>query len=318
MAKPKKERKDQVVVAFVWDFTVHPLELFGWGDGLKAALQVLSSKYGWWVQVIASDKASEIYERIEQVSPDVILGWGSLDRPSFAGIKQYGKPTALCFAGGPTEHPQADNFDVIFVENDVYLKAFEAQGKNVKRAFGTNDLIFTPLPDLKKKFVGIYPAAFAKWKRHELFAKALGKDGLALGKILDHEQECLQVCVDNNVTVMPQLPYIALPFLYNQSLYTVVTASTHGGSQRAVLESMACNVWPIVMSDSEKCAEFVLDSGFGSVVNPTVEEIAAEVINIREKSIQAAANDLGRQYITDKYSAEKYADELYKGIVSLL
>lgn len=307
--------KGQPVIAFVWDFTVHPLDLYGWADGLQAALTWLAKKYDWYVKVIASDKTEEIYQQIEELSPDVIVGWGSLDRPSFAGIKEFGKPTALCFAGGPTSHPQLDNFDLVFAENQVYKEAFEKQGVNVHIAFGTNDDLFYPM-DLKKKFVGIYPAAFAKWKRHDLFAKATGKDGLALGKILDHETECFQVCIDNGVTVMPQVPYEVLPFLYNQSIYCVITANTHGGSQRAVLEAMACNVWPIVMKDSEKCAEYVLESGFGSVVEPTVEAIAAEVKNATAKRL--SNKDGGRRFIESKYSAEKYADKLYEQISLLL
>lgn len=307
---------NQRVISFVWDFTVHPLDLYGWDDGLRAALQILAEKYNYYVDVIASDKAEEIYQRIEEKSPDFILCWGSLDRPSFAGIKEFKKPTGLCFAGGPTEHPQTDNFDVIFVENQVYKEAFSKQDRNVHIAFGTNDIIFRPISGLKKKWVGIYPAAFAKWKRHELFAQALGKDGLAIGKIIPEEVECMKVCMDNGVTVMPQVPYGVLPFLYNQSQYAVITASTVGGSQRAVLEAMACNVWPIVMNDSEKCAEFVLDSGFGSVVNPHYTDIAAEVHNAVAKVVKS--KDIGRDYVMRKYSAERYADALHAEISKLL
>lgn len=309
------ERKNQTVVAFVWDFTVHPLDLYGWADGLQAALTILAKKYDWYVKVIASDKTQEIYDEIEQLSPDFILGWGSLDRPSFAGIKEFGKPTGLCFAGGPTNHPQLDNFDVVFVESDTYYQDFLKRDINVHRAFGTNDLLFYPM-DLKKKIAAIYPASFAKWKRHDLFAKAVGKDGLAVGKILEHEMECFQVCVDNGVTVVPQVPYEVMPFLMNQSIFAVITASSIGGSQRTVLEAMACNLWPIVMSDSEKCAEYVLDSGFGSVVDPTPEAIAAEMKNAIAKKLKNKNG--GREYIESKYSAEAYADKLYEQISLLL
>lgn len=308
--------KDQKVISFVWDFTVHPLDLYGWGDGLYAALRKLADIHGYHIDVIASDKTEEIYERIEQISPDFILCWGSLDRPSFAGIKNFGVPTGLCFAGGPTSHPQLDNFDVVFVENQVYKEAFEKQGVNVHIAFGTNEDLFMPMPGLKKKWAGIYPAAFARWKRHDLFAQALGKDGLALGKVNPEEIECLQVCYQNGVTVMPQVPYEILPYLYNQSTFAVITASTHGGSQRAVLEAMACNVWPIVMKDSEKCAEYVLDSGFGSVVEPSKEEIAAEIHNAVPKFM--ANPEGGRKYIMKKYSSKIYADALEKEISALL
>ena len=308
------KQKGQVVIAFIWDFTVEPLTLYGWADGLNMALKLLASKYDWFVKVIADDNPKEIYKQIEESSPDFILGWGSLDRPSFAGIREFGVPTGLCFAGGPTEHPQLDNFDVVFVESEVYEDAFKKQGVNVHRAFGTNDYLFKPLP-LKKKYLGFYPATFANWKRHNLFAKALGKQGVAAGRILEKEEHNLQVCIAEGVTVLPELPYHVMPFLFNQSKHTVVTASSIGGGQRAVIESMSCGVWPIVMADSEKCAEYVKDSGFGSIVEPSVEAIKEEIERLSKFEV---VSQVGVDYIKNKYSADKYAEALAEQISTFL
>lgn len=306
----------QKVLAFVWDFTVTPMELYGWQDGLKAALQRLAFDHDWFVKVIASDKTEEIYSQVEELRPDYVLCWGSLDRPSFAGIRNVA-PNAtvgLCFAGGGTKHPHLSNFDVVFVESAVYEEAFKKQGVNVFRAFGTNDELFAPMA-LRKRWIGIYPAAFARWKRHELFAKALGQDGLAVGRLLEHELDCADVCVENGVTVMPQLPYEVLPYLYAQSRFTVVTANAHGGSQRTVLESMAMNIPPIVMSDSDKCSEYVLDSGFGKIVEPNVEAIQEAVASLMaEKTL--GKNTAGRDYVLKKYSTQGYADALHLGLTS--
>lgn len=306
--------KEQVVVAFIWDFTVEPLTLYGWADGLNMALKLLAQKYNWFVKVIADDDPKEIYKQIEETSPDFILGWGSLDRPSFAGIREFGVPTGLCFAGGPTEHPQLDNFDVVFVESQTYLDAFQKQGVNVHRAFGTNNYLFRQLA-LKKKFLGIYPASFANWKRHDLFARALGKTGLAVGRILENEEKNLQVCIDEGVTVLPELPYHAMPFLINQSKHVVITANAAGGGQRAVIEAMACGVWPIVMSDSDKCSEYVRESGFGSIVEPTVDAIKAEIERMSRYKYNP---QLGIDYVKQKFSADGYADALAKQISTFL
>jgi glycosyltransferase involved in cell wall biosynthesis len=307
----------QKVLAFVWDFTVHPLDLYGWADGLKAALQQLAFEHDWFVKVIASDKTEEIYQQVEELKPDYVLCWGSLDRPSFAGIREVapGAVIGLCFAGGPTMHPHTDNFDVIFVENEVYEKSFKDQGYNVKRAFGTNEELFAPMK-LPKKWIGFYPAAFARWKRHDLFAESLGQDGVAVGKFLEHEMDCVEVCVKNNVAVFPQMPYVAVPYFYAQSRFAVITASSIGGGQRSVLEAMAMNVPPIVMSDSEKCAEYVLDSGYGKVVEPNKEAIQQAIAELIADKIMGKSNQ-GREYILGKYSTKGYADALHLGLTEI-
>lgn len=300
-------------LAFVWDFTVDPIELHTWNDGLNQALRILSSEYGYAVKIIADDNAERIYKEIEQFEPDVILGWGSLDRPSFAGLNQFNKPVALCFAGGTTSHPHLVNFDLIFCENKVYLEAFENDGRNAMIAFGVNDYLFQPMK-LSKKFDSFYAAAYAKWKRHELFAEAVGKKGIVAGKIIDAEIEQAKVCEAFGCVVLPQLPYYALPYLYNQSHTSVVTATSYGGSQRSTLEAMACNVVPIVMADSDKNREFVEDSGYGLIVTPKVEAIqnAIQIVKTTKKQSKA-----GREYIKAKYSADIYAKKLDKGLRSI-
>lgn len=305
--------KKQLTMAFVWDFTVTPLQLHSWEDGLREALSLMAEKYEWKIRVVTGDNPTEIYKEVEKINPDYVLAWGSLDRPSFAGLRTVA-PNAtlgLCFAGGPTSHPHADNFDIIFVENEVYEKAFAAQGYNVKRAFGTNTNLFIPMP-IKKHWIGIYPAAFAKWKRHELFAESLGHDGLAIGKFIPEESEQVQVCIDNGVTVLPEVPYRVVPYFYNQSRVAVITASAAGGSQRAVLEAMACDVPTVVMKDSDKCSEYILDSGIGEVSEPSAEAIGESVAKILANKPKGM-----RDYVMSKYSADHYCDALHIGLTTL-
>jgi len=295
-------------LAFLWDFSVDPVELHTWADGLSQALRHLNYKYNIDIKVIAGDEPNKLYRDIEEFDPDYILAWGSLDRPSFSGLKQFNVPLGLCFAGGTTIHPNTSVFDVIFCENKEYLEQFKEQGLNAYQAFGTNDSLFIEM-NIAKKWKGIYHASFALWKRHNLFAEALKNEGLAVGKILEHDIEALQVCLNNNVTIIPAVPYEVLPFLINQSKYVVVTSSTIGGGQRNVLEAMSCNVPPIVMSDNPKNCEFVEESGFGIIVEPNTEAI-------REAVNTYTPTNKGRDYIMQKYSAEKYADTLYKNFLN--
>lgn len=304
----KKEKK----LAFIWDFTVEPLELYSWSDGLSEALRILSSKYGWHVLIIPSDKPREIYDKLSTFQPDIILGWGSLDRPSFAGVKEFDVPTALCFAGGPTEHYHRENFDLIFVENDVYHEAFTKQGSKTIKAFGTNDNLFRPY-NRAKRFDAVYAAAFATWKRHNLFADAVGDKGLAVGKILEHEIHNYKYCVDKGVLTLSSVPYKNLPELYSYSKTALITAANNGGGQRNVLEAMACNLPPIVMADSDKNTEFVQDSGYGFICDPNIDSIKETLT----KAMEYKDTGKGREYIQSKYSAEKYADKLYKGLTNI-
>lgn len=294
-------------LAFIWDFPVEPLELYGWQDGLYMALKVLTKKYNIDVYPIVTDNTTTIYEQIGMLKPDFILCWGSLDRPSFGSIRQFDIPTGLCFAGGTTEHGNRLNFDVIFVENDEYVRDFDKLEQKVEKAFGINDLLFVPTINLQPHYKAIYPAAFIEWKRHQLFAKAVGKNGLAVGGVIS--KDSLNKCLQEGTMVMPKVAYETLPFLIAQSQCVLVTANNQGGSQRTVLEAMAMNKPVIVMSDNTKCVEYVKESGVGLIADPMVDSIKDALIRIKDSKF-----DLGRRFIESKYSAVHYADELYAGI----
>lgn len=296
-------------LAFVWDFSVEPLQLYGWADGLSMALRILAEKYGYVVKVFAHDDPNVIYKDLQSFMPDQILAWGSLDRPSFAGLRQFNKPTALCFAGGTTKHPQSSSFDLIFVENDVYVKEYQEQGINVVKAFGTNDILFKPMP-FTKKWDTIYTAAFARWKRHDIYAEAVKDTGLAVGKIQRQEIECYEICVKNGVTVIPEVPYHVMPYLYNQSLISIVTALW--GGQRNVLESMACDMPVIITSDNTTTVEIVKESGYGIICDPSVDSLKEAI----EKAKTEKHPD-GVKLVKAKYSAEVYAKALNKGLESI-
>lgn len=297
-------------IAFIWDFSVDNWSLVTWEDGLNQALKILAEKYSATVRIIPGTDIDEIYKTIREFSPDVILGWGSLDRPSFSAINTFGVPAALCFAGGTTQHPHTENFQMFFVENSSFEGEFRQQGLPVKKAFGVNDTLFAPMT-LQKRFDAFYPAAFAKWKRHDLFAEATKQNGVVCGRYLPHEKECLEVCVNQGNIILGEQPYRTLPFIYNQSISAVVTAGPRAGSQRVVLESLACNVPPIVMADHEENKEFIQEAEFGLIVVPNVDAIQ-NAIEVARLSLQK--KNLGRQFIKAKYSAEKYADSLYAGL----
>ena len=79
------------------------------------------------------------------------------------------------------------------------------------------------------------------------------------------------------------------------------------------LEAMACNVPPIVMSDSPKNVEYVEESGYGLVVDPNPEAIRDAIDRLKPVKEHS-----GRKYIESKWTIQHYADALIKGIKEIL
>lgn len=234
-------------VAFIWNYEVQPIHLQYWWDGLRAALDKLQTYHD-----VAIFTANTI-DGVDAFKPDVILVWGGIDRPLCSTIQSYGVPAAFLYAGGPKDHPNLRNFAHIFYESDSDGEDFRALGYHCSKAFGTNTELFT-IQEQPVLFDAIYPATFAAWKRHDLFARALsGKRALACGYWQEVEKECRDVCVANGVLVTKALHPEVLVGLYNASRFTVLTANAVGGCQRAVLESLACGTPVIVTTDNRKC-----------------------------------------------------------------
>jgi glycosyltransferase involved in cell wall biosynthesis len=307
-------------IAFVWDWPFTFEQGPDWRDGLAAALKILSNKYEVGVFAPGNEMVyphpyfdihlnSDIPTAVEWFEPDVILMWGDFTRPNLPKLLKLGIPTAICFAGGETNHPLREAVGHIFVENKNYLKHFE--GLPVSVAFGTNEELFRPM-DLPKIFDIFFPATFALWKRHSLFAEvAIGKRACAAGYMYpnSHESECYEICQANGVLTLPHQRAETLVYLYNSSNVILVTSADNGGSQRTVLEALACDRPVVVMSDSEKTSEYVLESGVGAVADPTVSDI--------NRALGKAAGG-GRQYIMENYTAKHYADALEEEMLNLL
>lgn len=288
-------------VAFLWQgVTIHYGKRFE--DGLYQALKYIEEEHT--VKYFEPDAA----ERIHAFNPDVILYWGALCEQKRPLVIEYPYPKAICFAGGQIEDSNVHGFDLYFTESAINEEEFEKFGKPWKRAFGINDLVFKPMA-MEKHYDGIFWGAFAGWKRHNLFAEALGSSGIAIGQHQEHEAWCYEVCKEHGVEVLPESPRdVLVPFI-NRSYTAVNTSDFWGGGQRMTLEAMACDIPPIVMSDSPKNREYVEESGFGLVVDPNPEAIRSAIAQLK-----ADPQTGGREYIKSKYSARHYADSLLEGI----
>ncbi len=250
---PVEKSKTPIQLAFICDM---PRDHFlYWNDGLKAALNYLAAVYDWEISIfnIQSMRNAQIEDKY-----DFVLFWGSLSKPQHAS-KKFRKQ-GLCFAGGVTYHPSMKNFDIIFAESEKDYQEFKELGVKVVKAFGTNTDLFREIPEQTKVWDYIFPAAYAKWKRHDLFVEHIKKKkakALVVGHMQpdDWEKECYEVCLKSGITVLPWVSADALVWLYNASKKVLVTSDSTGGSQRVVLEAIMCGLEVEMDTNSPKLLE---------------------------------------------------------------
>jgi glycosyltransferase involved in cell wall biosynthesis len=300
-------------ISFVWDWPPDFDQTINWKDGLAAALKVLIDRGHEVTLYTDTDKViPHDYFTIHPIDmdamkgSDVILQWGDQTRPHALPLAKLGIPTAICFAGGEPLGENVELFNHIFVESEVYKKVYDEKGYSCSVAFGTNTELFKPMQQ-NKVFLSIFPATFALWKRHELFAQAMrDTHSLACGYIYTkHETECWQVCLDNGLTVLPHVSSAVLHYLYAASKVCVIPSLSSGGSQRTVLEAMAMNL-PLVVCDSDK---------FDYVEGQDVLRVEPTVMAIREAVIKMSTKEVNtRDYVLENWSEFTYADALEEGL----
>lgn len=294
-------------------------------DGLLKALDIFQKEYGWDVKFVKKSQPGffkheyVLFQYVEdpkklilEEKPDAILFFGDLARPLLGELKDCGIPIALAFSGGTfTNHINVP--DIIFVESKVYLDRLSAMRENIVQAFGTNTEVFRPVKQ-PKIFDAVFPATFATWKRHKLFAEAGNSRWLACGWFQPREMQCWKVCRDNGIAVLHHQNAESMSLIYNMSKTCVITSDSTGGSQRTVLEAMAVGIPPVVMEDSDKTTEYVKESGFGKIVHPDPEDIRKAV---EELIANPPDPQKGIDYIRSKYTAEIYAKKLKEGILDI-
>lgn len=318
-------------IAFVHDWGVNYQQELDWSDGLSAALNELEKRGHEVHRYVGGGNdyhqcsliqipnplgpiqvSNNMIDHIGQLKPDVILHWADMTRPNAKPLKELGIPMAICFAGGEPDSYNTYDFDHVFVESQVYKDKFDDLEVPCSIAFGTNTDLFTPIPDQEKVFDTIFPATFAAWKRHDLYARAVqGLTSLAVGYIYtDHEQECWNECLRMGTMIMPHVSAETLKYLYAASKVCVITSMSSGGSQRTVLEAMAMNL-PLVVTDSDKF-DYLTDECFR--VEPEAEAIRGTVKALLdgERTVNT------RDYVLENWSHRIYADKLEEELLKLV
>lgn len=304
-------------IAFIWQ-GIDGRYKYQWRDGLYAAMKILekTNEVRYFDLPLSKNEVD-----INEFKPDVVLYWEApctvkgKDAENYLSVLNLPYKKALLFAGGPIESHTCYGFDLYFVESKVSEEEFEALGLPWKRAFGVNTQIMKPM-EIEKKYGGILHATFAGWKRHQLFAKALGSIGLAVGRLQDHDRAGYEECLAQKVTVLPEQTPEEVAKLINESEVVVNTAEFWGGGQRCTLEGMACGVPVVVMKDSPKNREFVEACAGGVVAEPTVEGIREAMATAMLSQDDMGLN--GVNYVLSKWTEQHYAEALLEGIKAIV
>lgn len=303
-------------------------------DGFLKMLQVLRDRDGWETRFfrrhpdetfvwehdcITAHISPSPAKALLEWKPDAILLFCDFSRPIAGELEGCGIPIAQCYTGGRfTQYAHVPQ--LVFTESKSYIEWMKGIGvKKVVQAFGTNTELFKPMERQPKYFDALFPATFASWKRHKLFAEALGPRGVCCGWWQDHEMDIIQDIVGKNVGVLHHQMAESMALLYNMAHTVVITSEDIGGSQRTVLEAMASNVPVVVMSDSTMTSEYVREAneaGFyaGQIVEPSPGPIVEAVDRML---VTNAGTSEARRWVLDNYSEYIYADKVRDGILAL-
>lgn len=295
-------------IAFVWQ-GLHGR--YGqWKDGLYAAMQIIEQTH----TVLYFDPLSEQdRDLLDAWEPDAILYWEApvtqVGKDSWVWDWVCSRPAKkyLLFAGGEIKPMWVKDFELLFVESAIDEDTCERFGIPYKRAFGVNTQIMKPRTQ-PKVFDGFMQATFAGWKRHELFADALGSHGAVAGRYQEHDRAGYEHCLKKGVLVLPELPPEAVESLINASHAVVNTAEFWGGGQRCTLEAMACGVPVLVMDDSPKNCEYVDESQAGMICAPITQTVKNTVEFLKNHGAEYGAR--GVAYVHSKWTEQHYADAI--------
>lgn len=285
-----------------------------WFDGLHGAMKLIEKVHEvHYIDAIGAE------EKLNAIKPDVILFWEApcsilgKDSVHYKHIMQRQERKALLFAGGMIRPEWVRGFDMLFVESRVNEEDCERYGIPYARAFGVDTDIFkTPKKPTPKEYKAVFHATFADWKRHDLFAQAFGSDGAVCGRKQEFDLNGYNECVARGVHIFPELYGKELVDFLLKGEVLVNTSNEQGGGQRCTLEAMALGLPVVVMSNSPKNCEYVLESSAGVIVDPSPEAIRKGVEDI--KSWTKEEKERGVAYVKGKWTHRHYADNLLKWI----
>lgn len=267
----------KICIVWYWDGAEKTYPL--WRDGHRAAFEELAKYHE--VDFI-------IGKRLPNYQPDFLLFWDDSNSEMFNHIDKYDCRKGICLTTDPTNMSNLRRLDVVFVESDPIYHAVRAEGIRCIKAFGTDTDFFHPNDEVKKDLEYFYPATFSdNWKCQKDIAY-LGNKLTCIGTRQPDGIEGYDVCKANGVNIEEGYFPVEKIRDYYWRTQNMIIPAWHG-SERTVLEAMACGIKP-------------------EVTNPH---------NIRTKSYITELENSGlspRDFVIKNYSHIKFCDQLRKGI----
>ena len=265
-------------LAWIWEWERAKEIEPHWRDGLRGCLEE-----------IAKDHEVDWYLfEVPKKDYDWIITWcdSNSNFSHFFTPRLKGK-RAIFLTTNPTNYHNLQGFDVVFCESSVVYDECRMRGLRAVKAFGTDTDFFKP-GKVEKDIEYFYPATFSPWKLQSEIAH-LGKKLLCVGTIQPDGQNEFNACVQNGVhTEVGYFPPEKIRDYYQRAKNVIIPA-VHG-SERTVLEAMACNILP-------------------QVTNP---------LNVKSKTyldeFKKSGLLLPRDFVLQNYSHKTYAQSVLKGL----
>lgn len=301
-------------ICFCWQGISEQSVRDRWQDGLWYAMNKIAKKH----KVTYAEPWDDI------VGQDIILYWEAPCTMNGANGEHYKKvknnPTkkALLFAGGPIKKEWVEGFDMLFLESKINEKECDELGIPWHHAFGINNQKFKPERGSSRRnrtYDGMLHGTCASWKRQWLIGEAVGSKGLLIGRGQDSDPYPFNRCRELGVEIIGNS---SASFIRNKMLdcWTLINPCDFwGGGQRATLEAMAAGLPVICCNDSPKNMEFVEESGFGRVVEPSAHAIKQAVEDLK---MNPPDKNIGKNYVAQKWSGDIYAKQIMEGINKIL
>ena len=263
-------------ITFLWHWDQAPSVYDNWRDGLRSAMELIGKEHTvHWI----------IGKEYPEDNNDAILFWDDSNSSFFNKIDQYKGKKGLFLTTDPQNFDNLRKLDVVYCESQPVYEAVRSQGIHAVIAFGTDTDFFNP-GNGNKNIEYFYPATFSPWKRQSEISP-LGSKLLCVGTVQPDGTDELAECAKHGVNV--EIGYFPVEKIrdYYQRSEKVLIPAVHG-SERTVLEAMACGIKPEVRKE-----------------------------NIRTYSYIQELEDSGltpREFVVKNYSHYKYAEDIVRGL----
>jgi len=269
-------------ICFLWNFNKAPEIYDNWRDGLRGAIEHIGKTHD--VDIYLGEDCMDLDEGY-----DVLLFWTDTTDPIIAHHRGYKARKGLFLTTDPHDIENIRHFDVVFCESDPVYDAVRRAGVHAVKAFGTDTDFYKPavfdevanIRDIEY----FYPATFSPWKLQGDIAY-LGDKLWCVGTVQPDGQAHHDECVKNGCHVA--VGYFKAEYILElyQRTQKMIIPAVHG-SERTVLEAMACDIVP-------------------EVTNPA---------NVRTRSYIEEYKKSGlspREFVVKNYSHTKYGDTIIK------